>query len=85
MKTQIKANFDQNTEQIIVNAKFIEEKKIVHEITHGFEAGTSKEKIEKEIEKARTLFVKERKQIRLQKEVDKKFDNANKVVKHFNK
>ena len=71
-------------ERILVNAKFTEEDKIVHEINTAFPLDSSEKEIRKEVVKAGELFELEKEQAKDQAEVDKKFGKAQKTITSLN-
>lgn len=81
---EIKITAKLKGEEIRVKAEYLREEEKVHEINTAFPIGTSEKKIRKEIQKAGELFELEEKQRAEQQEVDKKFEQANKIVNNLN-
>lgn len=83
MESKIKAELKRD--RIMVNAKFYEGSKKVHEINTAFPSDTVEKDIKEEVKNAGKLYEIEKEQKVEQKKVDKLQDKANKVITNLNK
>lgn len=83
METRIYSRLKGN--KILVNAKFLENGKTIHEINHAFAYDETPKRIRKEVEKAKNLFIQEREQAKHQKKIDEKHEKAKETVNKLNK
>jgi uncharacterized protein YdaU (DUF1376 family) len=82
MEYKIKANLV--GERIMVNAFFLKDDKVVHEINTAFNMGATEEEIRAEVERHGELFEAEAKQKKVQKKVDEKQEQAKEVISKLN-
>ena len=82
MRIKITAKLE--NEAIKVNAQYLREEEVVHEVNTAFVIGTSEEEIRAELEKQGELFESEEAGAEKQAEVDAKFEEAKSIIDNLN-
>lgn len=81
---EIKITAKLENESIKVNAQYLREEEVVHEVNTAFVIGTSEEEIRAELEKQGKLFEAEEKSAKKQAKVEKKIEEAKSIIDNLN-